>query len=231
VAVIRTRTTDDVCTIILERPERRNALRPADLDDIESAVETTDAPVVLLRGEGAAFCAGADLDVIATLDGEAAAAFARQGQRVARTLADPETITIAGIDGPARGGGVELAVACDLRIATPGATLAEPGVSMGLFGAWGGTARLPRIVGLGVAMDLALTGRVLDAQEAHRLGLVSQITDDPRAVAQSIATHDSEVLRTITTRLRDSTSRSQQEAREAEAFARLAETTAPDDWR
>jgi enoyl-CoA hydratase/carnithine racemase len=228
VAVIRTRTTDDVCTIILDRPERRNALRPADLDDIESAVETTDAPVVFLRGEGDAFCAGADLDVIAALDGEAAAVFARQGQRVARTLADPETVTIAGIDGPARGGGVELALACDLRIATPRATLAEPGVAMGLFGAWGGTARLPRIVGLGVAMDLALTGRVIDAREAHRMGLVSQITDDPLAVARSIATHDSEVLRTITTRLRDSASRSRQESREAEAFARLAETALDD---
>lgn len=229
--MIRTRTTDDVCTIVLDRPERRNALRPADLDDIESAVETTDAPVVFLRGEGAAFCAGADLDVIATLDGEAAAAFARQGQRVARTLADSETITITGIDGPARGGGVELALACDLRIATPGATLAEPGVAMGLFGAWGGTARLPRIVGLGEAMDLALTGRVIDAREAHRMGLVSQITDDPLAVARSIATHDSDVLRTITARLRDSASQSRQETREAEAFARLVETTTLDDRR
>ncbi|QLH79866.1 enoyl-CoA hydratase/isomerase family protein [Halosimplex rubrum] len=220
--MIETDSDGDVCVVTLDRPDHRNALTPAALDDLESAVDGADAPVVLLGGAGAAFCAGADLDAVADLgDREAAEAFARRGQRVAATLAESESVVVAGVDGAARGGGVELALACDVRVATPEATFAEPGAAIGLLGAWGGTVRLPEVVGLGEAMDIALSGRVLDAEEALRTGLVSRVVDDPRAVATEIAGNDPAALRTIKERLRDDGDRAEREGREAEAFADL----------
>ncbi|WP_436931409.1 enoyl-CoA hydratase/isomerase family protein [Halosimplex halobium] len=217
-------TDDDgaVCVVTLARPDRRNALTPAALDDLESAVEDADTPVVLLRGAGSAFCAGADLDAVADLpDREAAERFARRGQRVAATVAGCESVVVAGVDGAARGGGVELALACDVRVATPAATFAESGAAIGLFGAWGGTHRLPEVVGLGEAMDIALSGRVLDADEALRAGLVSRVVDDPRAVADEIAANDPAALAVLKERLRDDADRAERERREAEAFADL----------
>ena len=227
--MIRTQTADDICTVTLDRPARRNALTPDALEALRDAVETTDASVVYLHGAGEAFCAGADLDVVADLDDESVEAFVRAGQRAATALAETDVVTVAGIDGPARGGGVELALGCDLRVATPAATFAESGVSLGLFGAWGGTARLPRIVGLGEAMDLALTGRVIDADAALRMGLVSRVVEEPREIAETIAAHDPRALQTIKTRLRDTASRADQEDREAVAFASLLETASLDD--
>ena len=209
--------------VTLDRPARRNALTPAALSDLLAAVEAATEPVVYLAGAGDAFCAGADLDVVDSLDGDSAAAFARRGQRVAGALASYDGVVVAGVDGPARGGGVELALACDLRVGTPAATFAESGVTHGLFGAWGGTARLPRVVGEGVAMELSLSGRVLDADEARRVGLLSRVVDDPRAIAGSLLDSDPRALRTIKRRLRDTAPVAEQTEREAEAFADLVE--------
>lgn len=218
-------TTDEgsLRVITLDRPDRRNALTPDGLDALERAVTETDAPVIYLHGAGDAFCAGADLDVVAALDGDEAAVFAERGQAVARAIETSDSVVVAGIDGPARGGGVELALACDLRVATERATFAETGVRLGLFGAWGGTGRLPRVVGEGDAMDIALTGRVLDAEAALRMGLVSRIVDDPRAVADSLIDNDHAALAILKERMRDTSPQETQEAREAEAFATLIE--------
>jgi len=221
--MIRTTVDDGLCVVTLGRPDSRNALTPAGLADLLAAVEAATEPVVYLTGAGEAFCAGADLGVVDSLDSDRAAAFARQGQRVANALASYDGVVVAGIDGPARGGGVELALACDLRVGTPAATLAESGVTHGLFGAWGGTVRLPQVVGEGVAMDLCLSGRVLDAEEAHRVGLLSRVVDDPQAIAVSLLDSDPQALRTITRRLRDTGPVAEQMDREAEAFAALVE--------
>jgi enoyl-CoA hydratase/carnithine racemase len=219
--VITTARDGDVLVVTLDRPDRRNALTLDGLDALETAVADADAPVVLLRGAGPAFCAGADLDVVADIDPEDAEPFVRQGQRVARNIETADSVVVAGVDGAARGGGVELALACDLRVATDRATFAENGVALGLFGAWGGTVRLPRIVGEGEAMDIALSGRTLDAEDALRTGLVSRIVDDPRTVAQSIAANDERALSVLAARLRDDADAQTQERREAEAFADL----------
>jgi enoyl-CoA hydratase/carnithine racemase len=195
-----------------------------DLDDLAAAVAGAPGAVVYLHGAGAAFCAGADLDVVADLSDPAA--FARQGQRVARTIETADATVIAGVDGAARGGGVELALACDLRVATPDATLAETGVGLGLFGAWGGTHRLPRIVGEGLALDLTLTGRTVDAVEARRVGLVSQVRADPLAVAEQVAHHPPAAVRAIKRLVRDHSGGvdvAARETAEAEAFADLHE--------
>jgi len=226
--MIRTRTDGRVRTITLDRPDRRNALTREGLDALTAAVTEATEPVLYLTGAGEAFCAGADLAVVADLDAETAAEFARQGQRAAGALAEYDGAVVAGIDGAARGGGVEFALACDVRVATPAATFAENGVALGLFGAWGGTARLPRVVGEGAAMDLALSGRVLDAEEAREIGLVSRLTDDPSAVAEEIAANDPAAVRTVERLLRTGGTREQQERREVEAFADLVADFDPD---
>ena len=219
---VRTWTRDGIRTVELANPARRNAVTPADLNRLESAIrhaERVGDPVVYLSGSGSAFCAGADLEAVGSLSDPAA--FARHGARVARRIEESDPVVVAGVDGAARGGGVELALACDLRIATPTATFAESGVRLGLFGAWGGTARLPRIVGEGVALDLSLSGRTIDAEEARRIGLVSRITDNPVDVAVDLAERPPEALRGIKRRIRDRRDIERQERAEAELFARL----------
>jgi enoyl-CoA hydratase/carnithine racemase len=215
--------TEDLRVVTLARPERRNALTPEGLAALERAVSEADAPVVYLRGAGPAFCAGADLDVVAGLGREGAEAFAARGQRVADAIEGADSVVVAGIDGPARGGGVELSLACDLRVATPEATFAEPGVRLGIFGAWGGTVRLPEVVGIGEALDLALSGRVVDAEAALRMGLVSRVVESPRAVAEALATNDPAALGVVKERLRARGDRSSRLERETEAFGRLIE--------
>ena len=137
-------------------------------------------------------------------------------------------MVVAAVDGPARGGGVELTLACDLRVATPAATFAEPGVKLGLFGAWGGTHRLPAIVGTGNALDLSLSGRVVEADEALRMGLVSRVVEDPETVVAALAENDPAALRAVKERLHDDASAAVQDDREAEAFAELVERRAAD---
>ncbi|WP_424013298.1 enoyl-CoA hydratase/isomerase family protein [Halorubrum xinjiangense] len=221
--MIRTRTDGDVRVVTLDRPEARNALRPDDLTALREAFNGAEReanpPVTLLRGAGDAFCAGADLDAVAALDDPES--FARRGQRVAAAIEASPSVVVCGIDGPARGGGVELALAADVRVATPRATLAEPGVSLGLFGAWGGTVRLPRVMGEGDALDFALSGRVLDAEAALRTGLVSRVVDDPRSVADEIAAGEADALAAIKRRIRDRRDDETQEGAEAAAFADL----------
>jgi len=134
-------------------------------------------------------------------------------------IAEYEGATIAGVDGAARGGGVELALACDLRVATSHASFAETGVSLGLFGAWGGTARLPELVGVGVAADVLLSGRTIDAREALRMGLVSRVLDDPRDAAREIAAHEPGAVRTIAALVRDRSPLDVAQEAEAKAFA------------
>ncbi|KOX98144.1 enoyl-CoA hydratase/isomerase family protein [Halorubrum sp. ASP1] len=228
--MIRTRTDGDVRVVTLDRPEARNALRPADLTVLREAFEAPadgDAPpVTYLRGAGDAFCAGADLDAVAALDDPDA--FARRGQRAVAAVEESPSIVVCGVDGPARGGGVELALAADVRVATPRATLGEPGVSLGLFGAWGGTVRLPRVMGEGEALDFALSGRVLDAEAALRTGLVSRVVDDPRSVADEIAAGEADALAAIKRRIRDRREGEAQERAEAAAFAELHDAHAED---
>jgi enoyl-CoA hydratase/carnithine racemase len=226
--VLRIDDAGDVRTVTLDRPERRNALTPDLLDALEDAVEDPPVPVVHLRGAGDAFCAGADLDAVSAVaaatqagDDDEAAAFAAHGQRVARAVADSSAVVLAGVDGAARGGGVELALACDLRVATADATFAETGVTFGLFGAWGGTARLTRVVGEGNAMDVALSGRTVDAEEALRMGLVTRVVDDPATVAAELAATDHAALGRLKRLMRATGSDEERERAEREAFADL----------
>lgn len=213
-----------VRVVRLDRPERRNAITPEGLDALAEAVEATETPVVYLHGAGSAFCAGADRSAVADLArGGDAETFVRRGQRAADAIEGSDAAVVAGIDGPARGGGVELALACDVRIATPEATFGEPGVTFGLFGAWGGTVRLPETVGAGEALDFSLSGRTIDAEEALRMGLVTRIVDAPKRVAEEIAENDPLALSLVKERLRDRSSEGAQKSGEVAAFESLIE--------
>jgi enoyl-CoA hydratase/carnithine racemase len=221
--MVRTEPADDGSwrRVTLDRPAARNALRPADLDALATAVADATEPVVLLRGAGPAFCAGADLDTVA--DHDDPATLAERGQRVAREIETSDAVVIAGVDGPARGGGVELALACDLRVATPDASFAEVGIRLGLFGAWGGTHRLRAEVPPAVARDLMLSGRVIDAEAAHRWGLVSRLVDDPATVAREVADNPADALAAVTGLLRHDGDPAAVERAERERFAALHE--------
>ncbi|WP_254522218.1 enoyl-CoA hydratase/isomerase family protein [Natrinema caseinilyticum] len=223
-------TNGSVRTVTFDRPEARNALTIDGLEALEAAIDGVDEPVIYLRGRGRAFSAGADLNEVAALEGnrDRAAEFARLGQRVARSIEDSPAVVVAGIDGPARGGGLELALACDVRVGTPDSTYGEPGVSFGLFGAWGGTVRLPRIIGEGDALEFALSGRSIDAAEARRMGLISRIEDEPRSVAEEITANAADALAALKRRIRDDGERATQERREARAFADLVAAHADD---
>lgn len=219
--MIATDSSGDVRYVTIDRPDRRNALTPAALDELARVVREAEEPVVYLSGAGSAFCSGADLSVVEELDD--GRAFAERGQRTARAIGGAESVVVAGIDGPARGGGLELALACDLRIATTEASFGEPGVTFGLFGTWGGTVRLPRVIGSADAMDLALSGRVIDAGEALRMGIVSRIVEDPAEVAREVAENDHRALVLTKQRLRDDSPAVEQETAEATAFDELIE--------
>jgi enoyl-CoA hydratase/carnithine racemase len=223
--MIRTESTADgrLLCVTLDRPEARNALRPADLDELARRVTDADAPVVYLTGAGGAFCAGADLDTVAELSDPAE--FATRGQRVARAIETADSVVVAGIDGPARGGGVELALACDVRVGTPDATFAESGITHGLFGAWGGTERLQREVGPGDARDLMLSGRVVEATEARQMGLLSRVVEHPESVAREIAAHPEDALGQVKQLLRQNADETVSDTERAEqaAFATLHE--------
>ncbi len=179
---IATAVSGSVTIITLDRIHRANAYDGATLDALAEAADRVRTPVALLTSAGSgAFCAGADRDWVAAagpLD-----ALELRSQRVFDTLARAPWISVAAVHGAAVGGGFELALACDLRVAGPAARFWLPETGMGLIPSAGGCTRLPRLVGRARAKSLILGGQVLDAREALAWGLVSRIADDPRAEA------------------------------------------------
>jgi enoyl-CoA hydratase len=152
-----------------------------------------DVRVIVLTGAGEkAFAAGADIKYMSALSVEAAKEWGGLGHQVGQLLETAPKASIAAINGFALGGGCELALACDLRYAAATAKLGQPEVNLGIFPGWGGTQRLARVCGLGVAKDLILTGRVVDADEALRIGLVNSVFEPAELMEKTL-----EVARTI----------------------------------
>ena len=169
-----------------------NALDRPTLEELchhlQELARNAEVGAVMLTGSGEkAFVAGADIKYMSGLTVEEATAWGELGHRVTQLLETMPQPTIAAIQGFALGGGCELALACDLRYASPGAKLGQPEINLGIIPGWGGTQRLARICGLGVAKDMIFTGRLVDADEALRLGLVSGIHDPAREKARQVA--------------------------------------------
>ena len=175
--VVRKSEEDGVELLVLNHPPV-NALSTGVIADLDARVaELASDPklrAVILTGEGQYFSAGADVKEMATLDLASAPAVARKGLAVYARLAGLRVPVIAAINGLALGGGLELALACDLRIAGESAKLGAPEVTLGLVPAYGGTQRLPRLVGVAKAKELIFTGGMISAAEALKIGLVNK---------------------------------------------------------
>lgn len=166
--------------LTLNRPKALNALNRETLCDLIEACKTIRASqtvrVVIIRGAGEkAFVAGADIKYLSTATPAEALKFARLGHRAFSMLERLDQVVIAAIDGYALGGGCELALACDLILATPESKLGQPEVNLGIIPGFGGTQRLSRLVGKNRAKELIFTGRMIDAEEAFRIGLVQKV--------------------------------------------------------
>src|SRR5579863_653118 len=177
---IRVEKNGMLATVILDRPNVLNALNAATFAELSSVfdeLETdTDVRVVLLTGAGErAFAAGADIRELAAAEEGAGKAFALRGQAVFRKIETLSKPVIACVRGFALGGGCELAMACTLRIAADNAKFGQPEVKLGVVPGYGGSQRLPRLVGRGAALKLLLTGAIIDAREALRIGLVDEV--------------------------------------------------------
>jgi enoyl-CoA hydratase len=177
---IHIETVDRIATITIDRPDKLNALNDATIAELGEGVEQVraDAGVggVILTGAGRAFVAGADISELADQKPNEARARALRGQAVYRRIESSPKPFIAAVNGFALGGGCELALACHMRIASETAKFGQPEVKLGLLPGYGGTQRLARLVGRGLALELLLTGETVGAADAYRLGIANRVT-------------------------------------------------------
>lgn len=176
---VRTEIAEGVATLVLDRPPA-NVLDAATAHALGAAAgslaERDDVRAVVVVGSERIFCGGADIKEMATFEGPAQAqAFAEVLGAALVAIEDLRSVTVAAIEGSALGGGLELALACDLRVAGDAAVLGLPEVGLGIMPGAGGTQRLPRAVGIDRARELILTGRRLSAADAHAIGLVHEV--------------------------------------------------------
>jgi enoyl-CoA hydratase len=180
-SLVLTSVDEGVATLTLNRPKVRNALNAALLDALAAALHAAEADpqvrAIILTGSGEkAFAAGADIAELSALPNSVVgAALSRRGQALTRSMELLRTPIVAAVNGFALGGGCELAMAADIRIASDNAAFGQPEVNLGLIPGYGGTQRLSRYVGRGMAMYLCLTGEIVNAQEALRIGLVQRV--------------------------------------------------------
>jgi len=182
--------TSPIAYLTINRPKSLNSLSQQTLVEIVSVLEDVreDRSVrgLILTGAGSrAFVAGADIREIATISALDASDFARRGQAALDLIENLGKPVIAAVNGYALGGGCEIAMACTLRIATEGAKFGQPEVKLGVIPGFGGTQRLARLIGKGLALQMILTGEPIDAQEAHRIGLVNEIVPPNRLIRRA----------------------------------------------
>ncbi len=181
---------DRVATLTISRPEVKNAIDLATMDELDSAVAALardgGIQAAILTGADGTFVSGGDLKSLETLEGaEAGGAMSRKMQGILERLEGLEVPVIAAIEGYALGGGAEVALACDLRIAAADARIGFKQIAMGIMVGWGGGQRLRALVGRGRALELLLKGDVVTGEEAHRLGIVERVVPSGKALAEA----------------------------------------------
>ncbi len=191
---------EDIGVVTINRPQALNALNAETLQELFSAFEIMEADpaakVVILTGAGTkAFVAGADISSMQDFDPLAARDFALLGQKTLRTIEKLSKPVIAAVNGFALGGGCELAMACDIRLASENAKFGQPEVNLGVIPGFAGSQRLPRLIGKGLAKELLFTGDIIDAREAHRIGLVNKVVQQDKLLETA-----KEMARKITTK-------------------------------
>lgn len=178
---IKYETKDGIVLITVNRPQALNALNPQVLDELYKAFEQFEADenadVAILTGEGRAFVAGADIVAMSTMSTLEGRNLGIKGHKLMNYMENIEKPIIAAVNGFALGGGCELAMACDIRVASSKAKFGQPEVGLGIIPGFGGTQRLPRLVGRGMAKYLIFTADTIDAQEALRIDLVEKVVE------------------------------------------------------
>lgn len=186
------RADQGLATVTVNRPEKLNALNGATLDELERffAAAASDAAVraVIVTGAGdRSFVAGADIDEVSAFTALEGRDWGLRGQALLLRIERMEKPVIAAINGYALGGGLELAMACHLRVAAANARLGQPELKLGIVPGFGGTQRLPRLVGKARALELLLTGDPIGAEEARAIGLVNRVVEPDRLLAEAAA--------------------------------------------
>lgn len=180
-----------LAVIRFNRPAERNPLSVKTLDELDAALSALDArpdiSAIIFTGTGDVFASGANIREVGALAAEEALRFARRGQSLMRRIASSSRLTIAAVNGYCMGGGLDLALACHLRVASPAAIFAHPGARLGIITGWGGTQRLPRLVGTARALEIFATARRVKAHEAYEMNLINRLDDDPLRAAIELA--------------------------------------------
>jgi len=187
--------TEGIATITINRPDALNALNEETIQELLARLEDAEndeaIKVIVITGAGdRAFSAGADLRMMKGASPVRGMELSRHGQRLCNRVEALGKPVIAAINGFALGGGIELAMACDIRIASESAQIGQPEINVGLIPGWGGTQRLPRYVGKGIAKEMIFTGKRIDAKTAERMGLVNTVVpaDQLKAKVKELAT-------------------------------------------
>lgn len=197
-SLVTTSKSDGICTVKINRPEKLNAMNMDVAKELIATFEKTGTDdsikVIILTGEGdRAFSAGADIEYMSKISPDESVEYAKLGQLLTATVENVRQPTIAALNGFALGGGCELAMSCDIRLAADTAKLGQPEVTIGIPPGWGGTQRLLRIVGIAKAKELVYTGKMIKADEAKEIGLVNHVVplaslmDEAMKMAKTIA--------------------------------------------
>ena len=171
---------NNICTLTINRPKQYNALNRSVLEELNEVIKKIkndrNCRAMIITGAGdKAFIAGADIKEMINMDVKSAQEFSKYGQDITKDIENMHIPVIAAINGFALGGGCEFAMSCHIRYASTNAIFSQPEVALGLIAGFGGTQRLPRLIGKGRAMELLLSGKQINADEAHSIGLVNKV--------------------------------------------------------
>jgi enoyl-CoA hydratase len=190
-APIAEETVGSISIVRFSRPSQRNTLSTETLTALDATLDglktSRSVRAVIFTGTADAFASGADISELTRLDPSQALEFSRRGQQLTGAIANLPQMTIAAINGFCMGGGLDFALACDIRIASRSAVFAHPGSKLGIITGWGGTQRLPRLIGKSKAIELFSTARRFSSDEALKAGLITEIADPVLEAAIAIA--------------------------------------------
>lgn len=188
--ILKLTVDENLAIVTISRPQALNALNSRFFEEMDAMIpEVSEMPgirVMIITGEGKAFVAGADIAEMVDMTPEQGIAFSKKGQHTFRSLEKMEIPVIGAINGFALGGGLELAMGCDFRIASSKARFGQPEVNLGMIPGYAGTQRLPRLVGLGDALLLLMSGEMIDAAEALRIGLVQKVVEPEQLMEEAL---------------------------------------------
>lgn len=205
--ILKIEIKEDIAFVTINRPKAMNALNTKFFNEMDAAIaeisEKENVKVMIITGEGKAFVAGADISEMVDMTPEQGSAFSKVGQNTFSSLEKMEIPVIAAINGFVLGGGLELAMGCDFRIASTKAKFGQPEVNLGMIPGYAGTQRLPRLVGLADALFLLMSGDMINAADALRIGLVQKVTepeelmDEVIKIAKTIASKGPKAVKKV----------------------------------